>query len=194
MEPVRAFIAVELPETVRSALSGLQNRLKEGERAPVKWVNPESVHLTLKFLGNIDLESIPQLSEAISEASRGNAPFRLELSELGGFPNLRAPRVLWVGLRGETASLSALQKNVESALIPLGFPPEKKGFSPHLTLGRVREKATSGDRYRLGKAASSLEAVFLPSFTVDSLNLMRSRLSREGAIYSRLQAFSLEGG
>ena len=193
MEPIRAFIAVELPDTVKSALSAIQDSLKEMERTAVKWVNPESVHLTLKFLGNVAPDAIPQITEAVSAASRATPPFRLELSELGGFPNLRAPRVLWVGIQGEVDSLSALQKSIDNALIPLGFPPEKKGFSPHLTVGRVREKASANDRRRLGDIVASFETGSLPSFTVDSFNLMRSILAREGAIYSRLYTASLEG-
>ena len=167
MEPVRAFIAIELPVAVKSALAGLQDCFKRSEPAPVKWADPGSIHLTLKFLGNIDTDSIPQLTRAISEAAGEIAPFQLELGKPGGFPTLRAPRVLWVGLRCNTDSLSALQKNIESALVPLGFPREKKGFSPHLTFGRVREKASANDRHRLGEIAASLEVDSPLSFTVD---------------------------
>ncbi len=194
MEPVRAFIAIELPVPVKSALAGLQDYIKQRERAPVKWVDPESIHLTLKFLGNIDAESIPRLSWAISEAAREITPFRLEIGKPGGFPNLRAPRVLWVGLRCNTNSLTVLQKSIESALVPLGFPQEKKGFSPHLTFGRVRDKATANDRQRLGEIAASSEVGSPLSFTVDSFNLMRSILTREGPLYTRLHTVTLQSG
>lgn len=194
MEPVRAFIAIELPPAVRSALAGLQDCFKRSEPAPVKWVDPGSIHLTLKFLGNIYADSIPKVSGAVSEAAREVPPFQLEIGKPGGFPNLRAPRVLWVGLRCNTDSLSVLQKNIESALVPLGFPREKKGFSPHLTFGRVREKASANDRNRLGEIAAALEVDSPLSFTVDSFNLIRSVLTREGPIYSRLHTFTLPGG
>lgn len=194
MEPVRAFIAIELPVSVKAVLSQLQDALKQNGHASVKWVEPDSSHLTLKFLGNIATEAIPEITKTISEVTSRTAPFRLNLGDLGAFPNLRAPRVLWIGLQGETANLSVLQKNVDSALVPLGFPPEKKVFSPHLTLGRVREIAAPNDRRRLGEIAASLKVDSLSSFTVDSLNIMRSRLTREGAIYSRLYSAALQGG
>jgi len=194
MEPVRAFIAIELPNSVKSTLSQLQDNLKQSDRAPVKWVDPDSIHLTLKFLGNIAAGTIPELTKAISEAARGIAPFRLALGELGVFPNLRAPRVVWVGLGGEIATLSVIQENIESALIPLGFSPERRAFSPHLTLGRVRERASPEERRRLGEAVSSLKMGAKLSFKVDSLSLMRSRLTRECAFYSRLSSVALQSG
>ena len=191
MESVRAFVAIELPSSVKSALSQLQDNLKRSEHASVKWVNTGSIHLTLKFLGNIATETIPELTKVLSEAARGITPFHLELGELGVFPNLRAPRVVWVGLRGETATLSVLQENIESALIPLGFPPESRAFSPHLTLGRVREKASPSERRSLGQAVASPKVASMESFTVDSLSLMRSTLTREGAVYTRLYSVAL---
>lgn len=191
MESVRAFVAIELPGSVKSALSQLQDNLKRSEHTSVKWVDTGSIHLTLKFLGNIATETIPELTKVLSEAARGITPFHLELGEMGVFPNLRAPRVVWVGLRGETATLSVLQENIESALIPLGFPPENRAFSPHLTLGRVREKASPGERRSLGQAVASSKVASMEPFPVDSLSLMRSTLTREGAVYSRLYSVAL---
>lgn len=191
MESVRAFIAIELPGSVKSALSQLQDNIKRSEHASVKWVDTGSIHLTLKFLGNIATETIPELTKVLSEAARGITPFHLELGEMGVFPNLRAPRVVWVGLRGETATLSVLQENIESALIPLDFPPENRAFSPHLTLGRVREKASPGERRSLGQAVASSKVASIEPFPVDSLSLMRSTLTREGAVYSRLYSVAL---
>ena len=191
MESVRAFVAIELPSSVKSALSQLQDNLKRSEHASVKWVNTGSIHLTLKFLGNIATETIPELTKVLSEAARGITPFHLELGEMGVFPNLRAPRVVWVGLRGEIATLSVLQENIESALIPLGFPPESRAFSPHLTLGRVREKASPGERRSLGQAVASSKVASMEPFPVDSVSLMRSTLTREGAVYSRLYSVAL---
>jgi 2'-5' RNA ligase len=191
MESVRAFIAIELPGSIKSALSQLQDNLKRSEHTSVKWVDTGSIHLTLKFLGNIATETIPELTKVLSEAARGITPFHLELGEMGVFPNLRAPRVVWVGLRGETATLSVLQENIENALIPLGFPPENRAFSPHLTLGRVREKASPGERRSLGQAVASSKVASMEPFPVDSLSLMRSTLTREGAVYSRLYSVAL---
>lgn len=193
MESVRSFIAIELPDTVRSILSQLQNELKRSELSFIKWVNPTGIHLTLKFLGNISVDSIPEISRAISETAGKTAHFSLELGEPGAFPSLHNPRVLWVGLRGDIASLSALQKEIERALIPLGFPPEKKVFSPHLTLGRIREKLSPTNRNRLEEITASLKVTSPSLFTADSISFIKSTLTREGAIYNRLHLANLGG-
>jgi len=194
MESIRAFIAIELPEAIKSALVTVQNDLKGGKQTPVKWVAPDSIHLTLKFLGNVAPETIPAITQAISGIAMGLTPFSLELGEPGAFPNTRNPRVLWIGLRGDIDILSILQKKMERALVPLGFPQEKKAFSPHLTLGRVRENVYPEDRRHLGELIASLKSGPALSFSVDSLNLMRSTLTPQGAIYSRLHSAPLRSG
>lgn len=193
MDSVRAFIAIELPDTVRAALSRLQNDLKGSTSAPVKWVEPGAIHLTLKFLGNISAPAISDIATSLSEGVKPVAPFQLGLGQTGAFPNPHAPRVVWVGLEGDTTALSTLQQSVELAVIPLGFEREQRRFSAHLTLGRVRDQATPADRRTLGEAVASL--VIKPSvpFDVSSVSLMRSTLTREGAIYNRLHEAALEG-
>lgn len=191
MEPIRAFIAIELPSQIKAALYQLQDNLKTSKSASVKWVNPESIHLTLKFLGNVDEAEIPALNKALSEAVVGIAPFYLELGEPGAFPSCQAPSVVWVGVSGEIEPLRTLHNNIDRALDPLGFPPEKRAFSPHLTLGRVREETLPGERRRLGENVASLKIGERSSFKVGSVNLMRSKLTREGAVYSCLASFPL---
>jgi 2'-5' RNA ligase len=193
MEFIRAFIAIELPDSIKSSLSLLQNDLKRSTSAPVKWVAPNSIHLTLKFLGNISQEKIPEISDAIDKTTRQTAPFSLELSHLGAFPNTHSPRVVWIGLKGDIDTLTVLQKNIESSLIPYGFPPEGKGFSPHLTLGRIREKLLPEDRRRLGELIASTEVSSTSRFTADSVNLMRSTLTPSGAVYRCLHLSALPG-
>jgi 2'-5' RNA ligase len=192
MEPVRAFIAIELPDSIKAAVSRLQASMKPHEHASVKWANPQSVHLTLKFLGNIDPQLTPAIGKAMSEAATGISPLQLELGEPGAFPNPRAPRVVWVGLRGEIPSLSKLQGKVEDALEKLGFPREGRAFSPHLTLGRVRQGTGRMEQRLLGEAVSSAKIDAGVSFTADSLSLMRSTLTKSGAIYSRILATGLQ--
>ena len=192
METIRTFIAIELPESVRSALGQIQDQLRKGDYASVKWVAPSSIHLTLKFLGDVDVNKVQFLSEALSEASKGITPFQLNLEKSGAFPNLRNPRVIWVGLAGDIDTLGKLQQNIENALNPLGFPPEGRRFSPHLTLGRVRDKASSHNKRNLGEAVSALKVASSSSFEVQSVSLMRSVLSREGAIYSCLASVILD--
>jgi 2'-5' RNA ligase len=193
MEPIRSFIAIELPSQIKAALAQLQGNLRTSRSAAVKWVDAEGIHLTLKFLGNVDEAEIPALTKALSEAVRGIAPFSLQLGDPGAFPNAHAPRVVWVGVGGEIGPLLTLHNNIDRVLAPLGFPPEKRDFSPHLTLGRVREETLPGERRRLGENVAALKTGAKPSFKAESLSLMRSKLSREGAVYIRLASFALSG-
>ncbi len=194
MDPVRAFIAIELPDSIKAVLSGLQANLRQGSQASVKWVEPDGMHLTIKFLGNVAAPTIPEIARAISASVRPIAPFQLRLGRLGTFPNLRAPRVVWVGVEGDTTTLAALQESVERAVLPLGLEQEKRGFSAHLTLGRVREKASPADRRRLGEIVASLAVGHQALFDIDSISLIKSTLAREGATYDRLHEAALGGG
>ena len=193
MEPIRAFIAIELPSQIKAALAQLQGNLRTSKGASVKWVDPEGVHLTLKFLGNVDESEVPAITKALSEAVKGVAPFSLQLGDPGAFPNTHAPRVVWVGVGGEIEPLSTLHNNVDNVLAPLGFPAEKRAFSPHLTLGRVRDETLPAERRRLGENVAALKTGAKASFRAESLSLMRSKLTREGAVYSRLASFALCG-
>ena len=191
MEQVRSFIAIELPDEIRLAIARLQAQLKSGQSS-VKWVDPYSIHLTLKFLGNIAVDRISGITGAIEEAARGISPFHLEVKGLGVFPNLRRVQVVWVGVSGEIERLSQLQQRIESNLAPLGFAPESRRFTPHLTLARLRDRASLDERQSFGQlvSATRFEAVY--GFNIDSVNLMRSQLTREGAIYSRISSVNLK--
>ena len=186
MEQIRAFIAIELPDELKTNLSQLLDRLRPGQERAVKWVNPDSIHLTLKFLGNIPAEKVADVTQAISGVTARAKPCTLELQDLGAFPNLRSPRVIWVGIGGSVTAIVNLQRKIDQTLIPLGFPAETREFSPHLTLGRVRDKATPQERGYLGKAISSLKVESSSTFVVDKVNLMRSTLTSSGAIYDCL--------
>jgi len=192
MEQVRSFIAIELPDEVKSGLAQLQAQLKTGKQPPVKWVNPYSIHLTLKFLGNIAVDKISEITGAMEAAAQGISPFHLKVKDLGVFPNLRRVQVVWVGVSGEVDQLSRLQQGIESNLSPLGFTPESRPFTPHLTLARLREQASPDERQSFGQliASTRFEAVY--DFSVDSINLIRSQLTREGAIYSRISSVKLK--
>ena len=142
MEQIRSFIAIELPDELKSGLIQLEARLKLDKQPWVKWVNPASIHLTLKFLGNIAVDRTGEITRAMEEAVQGISPFHLEVKELGVFPNLRRVQVAWVGISGEVDKLSQLQKRIETTLTPLGFAPESRAFTPHLTLARLRDQAS----------------------------------------------------
>ncbi len=192
MEEIRSFIAIELPPEIKLTLAQLQNRLKSGSRAPVKWVDPESMHLTLKFLGNINTELTGRIAAVLEEACRGMHPFSVEISGLGVFPNARRVRVVWVGMTGETESLGQLQKRIDAALAPLGFKAEARPFTPHLTLARVREQATPDERQTLGHLVTGAATEGGGSLNVNAVYLMRSQLTREGPIYTRISTVALK--
>jgi 2'-5' RNA ligase len=191
-ESIRTFIAVDMPAESKRALRVLQDSLKKGSRAPVKWVDPGSIHLTLKFLGATGAGLVPRILEVIAGAVRGVKPFPVELKGLGAFPNLNRARVVWVGLAGDIEKLAVIQGRIEVGLVPLGFPAEGRAFSPHFTLGRVREQASPDERRRLGEliAATTFDAG--GRFTVEAVHLIKSQLTREGPIYSRLGSVEMK--
>ena len=191
MEKIRAFIAIELPEAVKTALASAQSRLRAERHSYVKWVDPGGVHLTLKFLGNIDAEKVSPITAAIARAAQGVAPFRLELGETGAFPNQRRPRVIWVAVTGDVERLASLQRGIDQLLIPLGFVPESRPFSPHLTLGRLKERASTAERQKIGESIATVKPEAVP-FQANEISLMRSTLTPSGAIYSRISSVPLE--
>lgn len=192
MEEVRSFIAIELPDELKQELTQLEDRLKLSNQPWVRWVNPYSIHLTLKFLGNVAADRIDQIARSMEEASRGITPFHLEVRELGVFPNLKRVQVAWVGVKGEVDTVQQLQQRIESGLVPLGFASESRKFTPHLTLARVSNRASPNERQRFGEliASSSFEAVH--SIEVNAISLMKSQLTREGAIHTRIRSVALK--
>jgi 2'-5' RNA ligase len=192
MEQVRCFIAIELPDGVKRGLRELQSRLKADSQAPVKWVDPDNIHLTLKFLGNVATDRMDEITAALTQAVQGTTYLSLEVKELGVFPNPRRVQIVWVGVSGEVEKLARLQQRIESGLRMLGFPPEGRRFTPHLTLARLRDRATPEERARLGQLIADTEFEAAPSFIVDSVNLMKSQLTPEGPIYTRLSSAALD--
>ena len=194
MEQVRSFVAIELPEGLKEELVELIERLKSGGHSEVRWVDPRGTHLTLKFLGDMAMDRLDDITLMVSEAARGISPFRLEVGELGVFPNPRRVRVAWVGVSGETDKLQQLQQRVESSLATLGFAAESRRFTPHLTLARVRDQISSEERQRFGQVIEGTDFKARHKIEVDTVYLMRSQLTRQGAIYSRLSSVGLGKG
>ena len=192
MELVRSFIAIELPAEVRAELASIEEKLKVRRHPFVKWVDPESIHLTLKFLGSVSGETIPEIVEAMSLVAQPVSPFTLQIGGTGAFPNWQRPQIVWVGVGGEMGRLTTLQRELEAALSPLGFPPESRPFSPHLTLGRLRERVTPEDRRRFGLWAQSVNFEASLSFDVNAVRLMKSQLTPSGPIYSELASVKLK--
>jgi 2'-5' RNA ligase len=191
MEQVRSFIAIELPSEIRAELASLEERLKARRHPFVKWVDPEGIHLTLKFLGNIALATVPKIIEAVTKIAQPLSPFRLEMGGLGVFPNWQRPQVIWVGIGGEVGKLAILQRDMETALAPLGFSPESRSFKAHLTLGRLRERTSPKDKQKFGEWLTSIKFETALSFEVNALSLMKSQLTPSGALYSQLASIQL---
>ena len=190
MEKIRAFIAVELPSFLKEELGRVESILKAGNTTPVKWVDFESIHLTLKFLGDIESSRVGEIIEGIKNACVGISPFELKIKGLGVFPNPARTRIAWVGLVDSTDELSLLQRNIESEMEKLEYERETRKFSPHLTLARVRDQATPDERKRFGNLVTAT-AFSSERITVNSVSLMQSRLTRQGALYTRLGSIRL---
>lgn len=196
---IRTFVAIELDPTLRSALGQLQSRLKQviPNRLPsgarIQWVRPDSIHLTLKFLGDTDETRLGDIERALAHAAASRARFSLEVSVLGVFPDLRAPRVLWVGLsgrqdQGQTHApdpLARLAGDIDQAMATLGFPLEKRPFSPHLTLARIKEHAREVGRALAGSGVME-HPQSLGTLSVQAIALIKSELKPSGAVYTRL--------
>jgi 2'-5' RNA ligase len=192
---LRLFVAVDLPADCRRELAEAQDRLRF-LGAAVRWSDPEGIHLTLKFLGMLSPERLPSVQRALGEVCAGRSPFRLTLDGLGTFPSLSAPRVLWVGVFGEVDALADLQHQIEGALARRGLPRERRRFSPHLTLGRVREGLSPAEMQRIGPAVLDTATPAPKEIPVEAVSLVQSHLQSAGAQYTRLAAWPLgpEGG
>jgi 2'-5' RNA ligase len=183
---MRTFVAVPLSQQCHELLSDLQTKMRP-LGADVRWVATSSIHLTLKFLGEIDFARVPQLVDSLKNSSAGVSSFKLRLHGLGGFPNLHSPRVIWCGVEGEIDKLLLLQERVEKACADLGFPPETRPFHPHLTLGRVQGKRNLQQLLDYIKIAPDFEQ----GFDADWYHLYKSVLSPHGALYTILDTIGL---
>lgn len=188
MSKIRAFIACEIPESVLENVSKVQEDLRKLD-LDVSWTRVSGIHITLKFLGDIEEEYIDKIAAIIEEASKGQSPFEISIKGSGAFPNLKNPRVIWIGVEDGTKGLTRLQQPLDYGLNALGFEPEEREFRPHLTLGRV--KGPRG-KERLSAAVSELREIELGSFAVDRVILYKSELKPTGAVYTKLKEVILQ--
>lgn len=187
---LRLFVAVELPDGAKESLAASMGQLRGLTPAGVRWVQPAGIHLTLKFLGEVDSGLVEPLLGALQEAAAGmdKAPFPLHLDGLGVFPNRREPRVIWAGVGGDLETLAEVQGRVEDAAARLGLARERREFRPHLTLGRVRDRVTPAARRELGSALAEQGPALAAEYAweVEEISLIRSVLTPQGAVYSTL--------
>jgi len=188
-ETFRAFIAIDLPESVKSFLSEAQAALKlYGFR--VKWVRLQNIHLTLKFLGDTAIADSDKIAEAMAMAARNCPAVSLVAKGIGVFPDVRRPRVIWAGLNGQLEILANLQQTLDAHLADLGFPRETRAFKSHLTLGRVKGKIASA---RIKAAIDKLKEFESGSFEINQVILFKSELRPTGAVYTKVQGIAFQG-
>jgi 2'-5' RNA ligase len=185
---LRLFIAVELPPAWTEALAATQRALRRYGLERLRWVRPEGIHLTLKFLGNVDEARVSALTRTLEETAAEHAPFALRLSRLGAFGPPARRRVVWAGVAGDLDALTRLRQTVERRAAALGFPAERRPFSPHLTLARVPEELPQPVGASIDAALTAVAAPAAPPLQVKEIALMHSRLLPGGAQYTRLAA------
>jgi 2'-5' RNA ligase len=189
--PMRLFIAIALPEPVLEQLAATMQRLQEAGMAPVRWVRPEAIHLTLKFLGEVSESQAQDAQTALGSAIHAPLDLELGLGSVGTFGGPQRTRVVWVGISGQTEALAVLAATVDEALSRAGFLKEARPFRPHLTLGRVQDSATAADRRRIHDLASAAGPPAPMSTAYHEISLIRSILGPGGARYERLATFPL---
>ena len=194
-DTVRVFIALDLPAVAKDALAETVEQLKVVIPSGIRWVDPAGIHLTLKFLGDIDAALVEPVLAAIRQSAGGfdEASFPLRLSRLGVFPNYQEPRVLWAGVDGDLAALGRLQQSVDETIAALGFAKEGRPFRPHLTLGRIRDGISTTARRKIGEAIAQAPPASGCSWPAAEIHLIRSALTPQGAIYTSLGSAPLAG-
>ena len=178
---------MKLPATVNTAIHSIQQSLA-GYRFNVRWVKAENVHLTLKFIGNVDAHLIDSISDCVAEATVGITPFQLSTKGIGVFPKIKRARIIWAGLSGQMAVLNELQNAIDIKLAGIGFPREKRKFKGHLTLGRSKGVI---DAANLARAIEEFKDFQSKTFMVDRVTLFRSDLNPSGAVYTELREIEL---
>jgi 2'-5' RNA ligase len=188
-EFIRTFVCIEVPDLVRNRIADLQLALRNDE-VRVSWVKPANIHLTLKFLGAVPSNRIAGVIRSVSSAASSVAPFEIEVGGTGCFPSPRNPKVFWVGLVQVPEPLKQLYAEIDSGLFREGFPREQRGFSPHLTIGRVREPVSARP------AAEELLRHGFESrrYTASQVIVMRSDLKPTGSVYTAQAVAPLGSG
>ncbi len=184
---MRLFLAIDIPNSAREKIIEIQNHFRT-LNLDATWVKPANIHLTIKFLGDTDPALIPRIKNSMSAIANATPPFQTLLGNVGVFPNLKRPRVLWVGLEDQEGHLARLQKHMEKAMTALGFAPDNKASVHHLTLARM--KSTKG-KERLKEKVESHPQIEGEPFDVSSVKLIKSQLAPQGSVYTVLEEFVL---
>ncbi len=187
-EKIRAFIAIELNNETQNSLAKIQSELK-ASGADVKWVEPKNIHLTLKFLGDIDTDLIAKIKNILEDLAKNHQRFSSVINELGAFPNTRSPRVIWVGMQEGKENASSIARELENNLFELGIPKEERDFLPHITLGRVKSPI---NRLKLTELLDKNKNIPTINFTMEKMTLFKSTLTPRGPIYEAIAEVNLK--
>lgn len=186
MNSVRAFIALEIPPLIQESIEKQTARLRhELGNDHVRWVPTHNLHLTLKFLGDVATSHMDFIKSMLNQIAETHTAFDLQIGGIGSFPNLKQPRIIWVGIYAP-AGLVPLQKSIEERIVRLGYEKEERPFSPHLTLGRIRQKLTALETKKISNTLSTIQLGKIGIARVNSLHLYQSDLNSEGSLYTKL--------
>ena len=187
---IRAFLAIEPPEDVLQKISGLQEKLKREISGRISWTRPHGQHLTLKFFGDISMEDVKNICASVQKHTASEASLNLKFEKLGVFPDVHRPRVLWCGTTGDVERLFVLQKKMDGDFAKIGFPAEDRPFRAHLTLARIKDpRELTG----ISEALKKHNEFTTGEFIADKLFLFQSNLTPQGAVYTKLAEFALNG-
>jgi RNA 2',3'-cyclic 3'-phosphodiesterase len=183
---IRAFIAIKLSPEIHQRLNDVNVLLKQRlQGALIRWVPVDNIHLTLKFLGDVPTTNLDMLAKILKAEASQYEPFEISVGELGAFPSAHRPHVIWLGVQAP-AELNTLQHGIEEETARLGYKPEDRPFSPHLTLGRVSRNADTQDFARIEAAINETKVGFLGAMRVETVQLFKSDLKPNGAVYTGL--------
>ena len=184
----RCFIAIEIPETIKKSIADITESLKKSG-SDVKWVSDENIHITLQFLGETEESLIPDIKGALYKILAPYSPFYIKITDVGCFPSGRRPRVIWVGME-ESQFMINLYKDISSEMVKFGYQKEERGFTPHVTIGRVKSNRNTGELLR---RLDELRVRDFPDFEVHNVTLMKSELKPSGAKYYSLAEIPFGG-
>jgi 2'-5' RNA ligase len=185
---MRLFIAIELPDEIKQGIARIQEQLRKAG-ASAGWTRPEGIHLTLKFLGEVPDANVQEIMQALDGAVKGTGKLNLMVEGTGMFPNVKNPRVLWIGVGGDIERLAGLQAFIEDAMEKIGFEREARKFSPHLTLARIKFPKP---RDNWQQKIEGMKDVKLGGLEAGHVSLMKSELKREGAVYTEVGRVELQ--
>jgi RNA 2',3'-cyclic 3'-phosphodiesterase len=191
MSLLRTFIAVDIPPSIQTDIQQKTGALCRAiDSSLVRWVSPRNLHLTLKFLGDVSPANVNLLTQMLRAEADSCPAFDIHLNGLGSFPSPKRPRIIYIGIQAP-AELEALARGIESACARLGYESEARGFSPHLTIGRVRQNVSSSEQQKIRMALEETKIDSLGTARVDSVHLYKSDLKPSGPVYTRLYSAPL---